>query len=274
MKLLKVVFLVLASIFLVSCGSSNNNNNSSAGTSDGGGSSSSGSSSGGSGSSSGGPVDTPPVLTAADQDSVAPCPSQSILTDAPELDALKQALLTGAVAFLDVPFDSTDADNFKKKCGLEGFWDPANNVNEVTPANVGITKIGISQLLTNGNAGICSTGALPTNNITGFPAAGTYRTEIKAADGPSMWHLRFRTVVSGSSAGNEFAAESIAVPADIENTLEYKVSGTVTAHDDVFTAIVNALSTSGSAIPLEVSKSAGGPSVFSSSLELICATKN
>ncbi len=270
MKLLKVVFIVVASTALISCGSNNNNGSATDGSSSSG-SSSSGSSSS---SSSGGPANTPPALTAADLESIAPCPNQSILTNATELDALKQALLTGAVSFRDVPFNGADADNFKKKCGLDGFWDPANNTNDVAPASVGITKIGISQLLTNGNAGICSAGAMPTNNLTGFPVAGTYRTEIKAADGPSTWHLRLRSVVSGSSAGNEFGAESIAVPADIENTVEYKVDGVVTVHDDVFGAIVNAATTSGDAILLEVSKSAGGPVVFSILIELICVTKS
>ncbi|MCR9105472.1 MAG: hypothetical protein NXI15_09290 [Gammaproteobacteria bacterium] len=222
-----------------------------------------------------GPTDpgSAPPLTAADRNSVSPCPEQAILTDAAELAALKEALLNGALTFRDVPFDSSDPDNFKKKCGFETFWDPANNINDVTPANVGITAITLGQLFSNGNAGICANGAMPNSNIQGLPAAGTYRTEVKVASGPSSWHLRLRSTVSGSSAGNEFVAESISVPADIENTLEYKVNGTVTAHDDVFAAIVNAVATNGEAVTLDVSKTAGGPSVLSVAIELICASK-
>lgn len=205
---------------------------------------------------------------------MAPCPNQAILTDAAELSALKDALINGALSFRDVPFSGSDPDNFKKKCGFEGFWDPANNVNDITPASVGINAISLSQLLTNGNAGICAAGAMPTNNIVGFPAAGTYRWEVRTASGASSWNIRLRAVVSGQAAGNEFSAESVSIPSDIENTLEYKVNGTVTAHDDVFAAVVNAAANDGSAVMLDVAKTAGGASIFNAAVEIICATKS
>ena len=217
---------------------------------------------------------SPPALTAADRNTVAPCPDQAILTDTAELAALQDALLNGALTFRDVPFSGSDPDNFQKKCGFESFWDPANNINDVTPAGVGITSITLAQLFNNGNAGICAAGAMPTNTISGLPAAGTYRTEVKVASGGSSWHLRLRSVVSGSSAGNEFVTESISVPADIENTLEYTVNGTVTPHDDVFMAIVNAVSTDGEAVTLGMRKTAGGATVVSVAIELICVSKS
>lgn len=221
------------------------------------------------------PATSGPTLTAADKNTVTPCPNQDILTDATELAALKDALLTGALSFRDVPFVNTP-NIFKQKCGLEGFWDPANNTDEITPAFAAMSANTLSQLVQFGRAGICSTNAIPPDTITdtGFPVAGIYRGEIKAAKGGSTWHLRYRGTASGSSAGNSFAAETIIVPGDIESTLEYKVNGTVTAHDGLLAAIVNAASTSGVAILLEVSKTAGGATVFSMSIELICVTKS
>ena len=308
MKSLRVLVLVLFSTALLACGgggNNNNNNNSNGGTNGGAnggtnggenggangganggvnggangganGGSNGGTNGGANGGSNGGTnggTNTPPTITAADKDNVAPCPEQSILTDADELADLKDALINGALAFRDVPFD-TEADNFKKKCGFEAFWDPANNIDDVSPADVGIDEVNIAQLLTNGNAGICATDALPTNNVTGFPAAGTYRTEIKVASGPSNWLLRLRSEASGSAAGNEFADESVSVPGDIENNFEYRVNGVITPHDDVFAAVVNALSVDGSAVTLDASKTAGGPVVFSLSIEAICVSKS
>lgn len=248
MKHLRIVLLVAISFFLLSCGGSSDSSTPSV-TVD---------------------LGDAPTLTAADKNTVAPCPNQDLLTSATERAALKDALLNGALAFLDVPFDGADADNFKKKCGLEGFWDPTKNVDEITPAAKFMTAVTLSQLLTNGNAGICAADALPGNTLEGFPVAGTYRTEIKAAKDGSTWHLRLRTVVSGTAAGKLF----VIVPFDIENTLEYKVNGTVTAHANLLTAIGDAMALSNDAIVFEASKSVGGPSVFNASLELICVTKS
>ncbi len=253
MKRLHLIVFTAASIFLLSCSSSSDDDDDETTTTTG---------------------DVAPTLAAADRPDVPPCPDQDILTDAAELADLKDALSTGALSFLDVPFDINDADNFKKKCGLEGFWDPAANVDEVTPAGVGMTEITLSQLLTNGNAGICTATSSPMNFITGFPVAGTYRAEIKAAKGGSTWHLRFRALASGTSAGNTFTAEGVTVPGDIETVLEYKVNGVVTAHADLRTAIADAASTSGDAILFEASKTAGGPVVFSASIELICVRRS
>ncbi len=252
MKRFHLIVLTAASIFLLSCSSSSDDDDDETTTTTGG---------------------AAPTLTAADRPDVLPCPHQDILTDDAELADLKDALSTGALSFLDVPFNMADADNFKKKCGLEGFWDPANNVNEVPEAILG-GPVTLSQLLTNGNAGICTATSSPMNFITGFPVAGTYRAEIKAAKGGSTWHLRFRALASGTSAGNTFTAEGVTVPGDIENVLEYKVNGVVTAHADLLTAIVDAASTSGDAILFEASKTAGGPVVFSASIELICVTRS
>lgn len=269
MKCLHFFLVVVLSLFLLSCG----------------GSSSSSSDSDDDSTSSDDPATTPdsddstastptaPTLTAADKESVTPCPNQAILTDASGLAELKDALKTGALSFLDVPIDGTDPDNFKKKCGLDGFWDPANNTDEITPVSKGMTATTVSQLLTNGNAGICSTAALPTNGITGFPAAGTYRGEIKAAKGGSTWHLRYRGVASGSATGNAFTDEDIDVFTDITDTLEYKVDGVVTAHADLLAGLVDAAAVSGESILLEASKTAGGAAVFSMATELICVVK-
>ena len=254
MKRLYLILLAVAPIFLVSCSSSSSSDDDGATTTT---------------------TTSAPALTAADRTDVAPCPSQDILTDDTELAALKDALLTGTLSFLDVPFDLADADNFKKKCGLEGFWDPTNNINEVSEAILG-GPVTLARLLTPGfgNAGICAAGSTPAARIDGFPAAGTYRGEVKAVKGGTTWHLRYRAVASGTSAGNDFASEGVTVPGDVETAAEYKVNGVVTAHADLRTAIVNAASTSGDAIVVDVSKGPGLPVVFSASIELICVTKS
>ena len=253
MKHLRIVLLVAISFFLLSCGGSSDSSTPSV-TVD---------------------LGDAPTLTAADKNTVAPCPNQDLLTSATERAALKDALLNGALAFLDVPFGAGPPDIYKKKCGLEGFWDPTKNVDEITPAVRGMTAVTLSQLLDNGRADICAAGALPTNTLSGFPVAGTYRTEIKAAKDASTWHLRLRTLVSGTAAGELFTVPPmINVPIDIENTLEYKVNGTVTAHANLLTAIGDAMALSNDAIVFDVSKVAGDPSVFNASLELICVTKS
>jgi len=216
----------------------------------------------------------PPELTDADKPGIGPCPDQDILIDETELAVMQDALLTGSVMFLDVPFNGGDPDNFKKKCGLDTFWDPANNINEVSPASVGMISITLSQLLANGNAGICTAGSTPANFLTGFPSAGKYRGELKFSKGGSTWHMRMRGTVTGPSAGNTFNAEGISVPGDIENALEYKIDGVVTPHDDLFKELVNAFSASANEVVFSVSRTAGGDPVMGVEVEMICATKN
>ena len=115
------------------------------------------------------------TLTAPDKPDVLPCPNQDILTIATELTALQDALTTGTLSFLDVPFDVNDADNFKKKCGFETFWDPVNNINEVPEGVVGGPPVTLSKLLTLGNAGICTANSTPLAPLDGFPVSGIYR---------------------------------------------------------------------------------------------------
>ena len=212
-------------------------------------------------------------LTDDDRPSTSPCPNQDVLKDAGELASFRDAVLTGALAFRDVPFSSGDPDNFKKKCGFEEFWDPAANTKDVSPMSVGITSVNISQLLNNGNAGICATGSSPSNFLSGFPQAGVYRTEFKAAKGGTNYLVRLRSTVSGSAAGNEFLTESISGD-DIENNVQYRVNGKVAKHDNVLTAMLNALTPSGDAVQLDVLRSGGGDVILSVAVEVICVAKS
>jgi hypothetical protein len=203
---------------------------------------------------------------------VAPCSSQAILQDQAELDMLKTALLAGTVVHLDVPYDAGDADIFRKKCGLQGYWDPAAAVNEVAPL---VTPVTIGTLFTLENTGICASGFTSTSFGTGegFPVAGTYRKEFKVAHLGMTWHVRVRILVSGSSAGNTFASEGITVPDDLRNTLVYEVDGVVTAHDAVGPAGIAALTASTTDAPgftLDVRDGAAGPVVLTVVVELIC----
>lgn len=192
--------------------------------------------------------------------------------------ALKTALTNGVVSYLDVPYNALDPDIFRKKCGLEGFWDPADNINEVTAASIGLPSLTLSNLLLIGNAGICAAGFTPISfgNGEGFPVAGTYRKEIKAAHLGSTYHLRMRVSVSGTSAGNLFVDEGITVPGDIENTLVYELNGTVVTHANLFNAIVNVLSAQATTAPtftLAIRKGAGSPVIFTAVVDLICLVK-
>ncbi|MEW8508526.1 MAG: hypothetical protein AB2598_17665 [Candidatus Thiodiazotropha sp.] len=219
------------------------------------------------------------VLQTADSPGVTPCPTQDILTDASAISALRTALESGTLVYLDLPFNGSDSDIYRKKCGLEGFWNPADNVNEISLSNIGLdpaTAPNITNLVLFGNAGICADGF---NNSSfgvgeGFPVAGTYRKEIKAAHQGTTYHLRFRALVSGSSAGNTFTAEGITPATDL-STLVYSVDGVVTSHDEVFSAIVSALSASTSSAPgarVEVRMNAGGAVIFTAVIEVICVS--
>jgi hypothetical protein len=216
------------------------------------------------------------ALAAADMPGVVPCPTQTILQDDTELAALKDALTNGTVVHLDVPFDGSDPDIFRKKCGLEGFWDPAAAVNEVAPLTTPVT---IASLFQVENAGICATGfdASSFGTGEGFPAAGVYRKEFKVAHSGTTYHIRARVTVSGSSAGATFASESIDLTGtDLQNTLVYEINGTVQAHADVIAAGIAAFTASQTDAPsykLDVRKNAADPIVFTAVVELICVTK-
>lgn len=217
------------------------------------------------------------ALQAADMPGVDPCPCQTILQDDTELTALKNALTSGTstIVHLDVPFNAGDADIYRKKCGLEGYWNPAAAVDEVAAF---VTPVTLSSLITAENAGICAAnfdnGSFGTGE--GFPVAGTYRKEFKVTDQGTTWHMRLRITVSGTSAGNTFAAESISVPGDIESTLVYEIDGLATPHGNVIAAGINALAADMDDAPsftLDVRKSAAGPIVFTAVVELICVSK-
>lgn len=181
----------------------------------------------------------PVGLLAADMPTVMPCPSQDVLTDTPKLDLLKAAIRQGALLYLDVPFDINDPLIIKKKCGFENSWNPVDNTDEIPPAQSPVT---LSDLFLSGNAGICAAG-FTTSSFglgEGFPEAGTYRKEFKAALMGVTYHVRLRVTVSGSSAGNTFRSEGIAVPGDIQNTLIYEVDGATTAHADLLDTVATA----------------------------------
>jgi hypothetical protein len=207
---------------------------------------------------------------------VSPCPSQAILGDPVEFDLFRSALLSGTIVHLDVPYDAGDSNIFRKKCGLQGYWDPAEAIDEVAPA---MTPVTIASLFTLENTGICATGFTSTSFGTGegFPVAGTYRKEFKVSHLAFTWHVRVRIRVSGTNAGHTFASEGIAVPADLQNTLVYEVDGVVTAHDAVGPAGIGALMASTTEAPgftLDVREDAAGPIVFTAIIEIICVEKS
>ena len=56
--------------------------------------------------------------------------------------------------------------------------------------------------------------------------------------------------------------------------IEHSVNGVVTAHDDVFAAVVNAATTNGDPVVLDVARTSGGNTIFSLSIEMICVAKS
>ncbi|MCU7874886.1 MAG: hypothetical protein KZQ91_19290 [Candidatus Thiodiazotropha sp. (ex Lucinoma borealis)] len=221
------------------------------------------------------------VLQTADRPDVAPCPLQDILIDAAAMSDLKTALQSGTLIYLDVPFNGADSDIYSKKCGLDSFWNPAQNSDEITLSSIGIDPAGspnITDLVLFGNAGICASGF---NNSSfgvgeGFPVAGTYRKEIKAAHQGLTYHLRFRALVSGSSAGNTFASEGI-TPSTGLSTLVYRVDGVETPHDTVFSALLTAMTAATDNAPgatIEVRKTVTGPVIFTALIEVICVSSS
>ncbi len=259
----KLIFALATLFLLTACGGSDSDSDNDSGSS----SSSSSGSSGGSGTL---------TLLASDKPNVSPCPSNAILTDANELAALKNALKTGTLRHLDLPFSASDPDNLVKKCGLDGFWDPAAHTDEVEPSGA----VTLSLLVGTHNAGICSAGfANPAgfNDDIGFPQTGTYHSEFKVVDSGMTWHGRIRYTASGTSAGKTFISEGISVPGDIDNTLVYEVNGVVTAHSDVFNAIVDTLTASTTDAPsatLAIRPGTGEAVIFTGLLELICVEKS
>jgi len=210
-----------------------------------------------------------PSLTSADFPAVSPCPNQDILTDAAQFAAFRTALLNGTFLYLDVPFDAGDADIFRKKCGLNTFWNPVDNVDEIAPA---ATPVTISDLFVTGNAGICAAGFNNSSFGTGegFPVAGTYRKEFKVTDMGVTYLVRTRVSVTGSAAGDTFMSRGITVPGDLEMTLSYRVDGVPALHDDVLVAITNALQSPDAMTILDVLDMAGGTTILTALIEVIC----
>jgi hypothetical protein len=207
-------------------------------------------------------------LSAADFESVAPCPNQELLRD-PALLAAVQAAMLANVTYDDIPFDAMDPDIFAKKCGLEGAWDPALATDLIAENGPPRT---LANMFITGNAGICSDNFANFGTDEGFPKAGTYRKQFRVNNaGVSTW-VRARAKVSGSAAGARFADEGVVI-GDLSTTFEYAVNGTVVAHDALWAGIVNALTTAGDlpVVTLEVRRMAGGDVILTVEVTLICA---
>jgi hypothetical protein len=214
------------------------------------------------------------ALSQADQPGVTPCPAQTILTDAAELTALKDALASGTYTYLDVPYDGGDPNIFVKKCGLQGFWNPADNTQEVS----GPSPLTISSAYLAGNSGICATGFDNTSfgSGEGLPVAGIYRKEFRVAFQADTYHVRLRVTVTGTSAGSKWTDLGLNNPPDFVNDLFYEVDGTPTPHADVTNAIIAALLVVADTAPnatLGVKLSAGGAVVWQARIEFICVAK-
>ncbi len=210
-----------------------------------------------------------PTLTAADQNGTSPCPNQAILTDAGMFATFQAALVGGTFLYLDVPFNGADANIYKKKCGLDSFWNPSDNTDEIAPFSTPVT---VSSLFQTGNAGICASGFNNGSFGTGegFPVAGVYRKEFKVTHMAMTYLVRTRVTVTGVAAGDTFASRSITVPGDLETTLGYEVDGTAEVHANVLTAIAMAMASPDATVMLDILDAPGGNLLLSALVEIIC----
>lgn len=217
----------------------------------------------------------PPIgmvtLVADDKPGVTPCPSQAILLEQSQFADLKTAMRDGVVTYLDVPFNGADPNIYKKKCGFETFFDPATNTDMIPVA--GSPKL--ATILMTGHGGICADGFSGNFGADdGFPGQGVYRKEFKVAHMGRTYHVRARVTARGPAAGQKFSAHGIAVPADIQNTLVYRLAMMPTTHDNLWPTIANLLSSDGTVFPgVDLAVDKGGTALFQAKLELICAAR-
>jgi len=214
-----------------------------------------------------------PPLTSVDFPGVTPCPTTAMLTDATALAALKTALKMGTITYHDLPFDGADTNIYRKKCGLEGHWNPADNVDRIP--SLSATPELVSLLGSSGRSGICASYAAPGASNDGFAAAGVYRKQFQTAYMGTTYVLRTRVTVSGTAAGSTFAAQTVTYTGatnDVNSTLIYEVNGVAAAYATLWNTLVDAYAATTSAYPsvtLDVKKSAG-PTIWSAKIELIC----
>jgi len=194
---------------------------------------------------------------------VTPCPTQDSLKDEAAFATLKTAVQTGAITYLDIKYNAADQDILKKKCGLEGFWDPTKNTDVIPVSGVPL----IANILMTQNGGICSQGFSNFGSDEGFPVAGVYRKEFKAASGGKTYHLRVRATASGSAAGKKFKDIPLAT-ADFSSKVVYQIDGVATPHADVWKSLIGAMKAPAPAATLDVQN--GGSTIFSVKNELIC----
>ena len=217
-----------------------------------------------------------PALAEADKPAVTPCPNQAILSDGTMLEALKTAMLSGAVAHRDIAYDGTDPDNLHRKCGFEGNFDPEDGTISLVPAGGDGVHPDVAALIMSGNSGICADGFGHSSfgSGEGFPAAGVYRKEFVASYMATMTTVRTRITVSGTAAGLPFNDASLMIDistADDLEALTYVLDGTVVAHGDLWQAITDSLAPDTQSMRLEVKKEAAGAVILTADIEFICA---
>lgn len=217
-----------------------------------------------------GPID----LSSDDFPEDGPCPSQDLLTDEDAFAALKAALTDGSIVYMDVPYDGGDSAIFDKKCGRPGAFDPAIYVNMV-PVTGGDPDL--SDIVDFQNGGICADGfdASSFGSGEGFPSAGTYRKEFRAALEGTTYQLRARMQASGSEAGSIFSDAGLSHPGAADE-LVYEVNSTEVDEADLWDELVNGMTASGTSLPavtLDVSTDTGEDPVFTTVIELVCAAE-
>lgn len=118
-KLLQLLLMLSVALILSGCPGDDDNDDGDSGTTtdsgdSGGDSGDAGGDSGGDSTGDGnGSISGNLVLQTADFSSATPCPMQDILTDASAISALRTALESGTLLYLDVPFNGSDSDIYR-----------------------------------------------------------------------------------------------------------------------------------------------------------------
>ena len=219
-------------------------------------------------------------LTCADFPGVAPCPNQALLSDATKLAALKAALTSGALVLENDDFDGGDPDIYKVVCGREGYWDPSHATTLIPPATPVPILASLFAPSPDGYAGVCASFMAWSAAGDGFPAAGTYRKQVRATYGGQTYTVRARYTASGTAAGQTFVAAGLSdadyyASTDVAAELVFQVNGTTVPEATVWPSLVSAFASSTTTFPtatLAVKESASGPAIWTGTFDLLCAS--
>jgi hypothetical protein len=219
-------------------------------------------------------------LTCDDFPGVAPCPDQSMLTDATKLATLQKALASGALELENDPFDSSNPNIYKVVCGLTGYWDPSKATTFIPPATNEPDIASLFAPSPDGFAGVCANYMAWSVSNDGFPAAGVYRKQLRATYQGQTYTVRLRYTASGSLAGTTWEGDHLSdggyyASSQIAQTMTFQVNGNTVAEPSLWSSMIQAFAASTTSFPsvtLGVKETPTGPTGWTGKFELLCAS--